>query len=60
MEGNNWTFYDDTNTKLPYKQVSSIAIDSSGNKWIGTNGGGLAKFDGKKWKVFNTSNSSNS
>jgi ligand-binding sensor domain-containing protein len=28
-----------------------------GNKWIGTDGGGLAKFDGVNWTVYNTSNS---
>jgi hypothetical protein len=28
----------------------------TGNKWIGTWGGGLAKFDGVNWIVYNTSN----
>jgi ligand-binding sensor domain-containing protein len=37
--------------------VYAIAIDGQGNKWIGTYGGGLAKFDGVRWKVYNTSNS---
>ena len=36
--------------------VNSIAIDGSGNKWIGT-WNGLAKFDGTNWTVYNTSNS---
>ena len=36
---------------------SSLAIDGSGNKWIGTDGGGLAKYDGTNWTVYNTSNS---
>jgi len=35
----------------------TIAIDSSGNKWFGTHGGGISKFDGIKWSNFNTSNS---
>jgi ligand-binding sensor domain-containing protein len=35
----------------------AIAIDGQGNKWIGTDGGGLAKFDGINWTVYNTSNS---
>ena len=38
-----------------------LVIDSMGNKWIGTSGyfggGGLAKFDGKSWTVYDTSNS---
>jgi ligand-binding sensor domain-containing protein len=29
----------------------------AGNKWIGTGNGGLAKFDGTNWTVYNTSNS---
>jgi hypothetical protein len=41
---------------LPDNKVRSITIDGSGNKWIGT-GGGLAKFDGTNWTVYNTSNS---
>jgi ligand-binding sensor domain-containing protein len=36
---------------------SAIAIDGQGNKWIGTGGGGLAKFDGVNWTVYNRSNS---
>jgi hypothetical protein len=36
----------------------AIAIDEEGgSKWIGTYGGGLAKFDGVNWTVYNTSNS---
>jgi hypothetical protein len=37
--------------------VNAIAIDGQGNKWIGTYGGGLAKFDGVNWTVYKTSNS---
>jgi len=37
--------------------VVAIAIDGQGNKWIGTAAGGLAKFDGVNWTVYNTSNS---
>jgi ligand-binding sensor domain-containing protein len=37
--------------------VYAIAIDGQGNKWIGTYGGGLAKFDGINWTVYNTANS---
>ena len=37
--------------------VTCLAIDGSGNKWIGTWNGGLAKFDGTNWTVYNTSNS---
>jgi ligand-binding sensor domain-containing protein len=36
--------------------INAIAIDRSGNKWLGT-WGGLTKFDGVNWTVFTTSNS---
>jgi streptogramin lyase len=49
--------YDKWNTKLPGNYVTAIAIDEQRNKWIGTWGGGLAKFDGVNWTVYNTSNS---
>lgn len=53
---------------FPYKNAV-VAIDRSGNKWIGTDIGrvsddgliqkgiGLIKYDGKTWTVFNSSNS---
>ncbi|MBU0488508.1 MAG: hypothetical protein KKD31_11230, partial [Bacteroidetes bacterium] len=37
--------------------INAIAIDAQGNKWIGTYGDGLAKFDGSIWTTYNTSNS---
>jgi len=33
--------------------VTSIKIDSHGIKWVGTHGGGLARFDGKAWRQYN-------
>ena len=52
------TFYNNSNSGLPGNYVLSLAIDGSGNMWIGTWKGGLAKFDGTNWTVYNTSNSS--
>ncbi|MFW6020189.1 MAG: T9SS type A sorting domain-containing protein [Bacteroidales bacterium] len=40
----------------PGNEVMDIAI-TEGNKWIGTWGGGVAKFDGTNWTVYNKSNS---
>jgi len=66
QDGVSWTVYNTSNSGLPGNYVYSIAIDASGNKWIGTAGewngssivgGGLAKFDGTNWTVYNTSNS---
>jgi len=50
------TFYNRANSGLPSNLVYSVAIDGSGNKWIGTRYG-LAKFDGTNWTVYNTTNS---
>jgi len=52
----NWTVYNTTNSGLPDNTVREIAIDASGNKWIGTNDG-LAEFDGTNWTVYDTTNS---
>ena len=41
---------------LPDNNIYSLAIDGSGNKWIGPLGG-VAEFDGSNWTVYNTSNS---
>lgn len=32
--------------------IHTVAIDPKGNKWIGTYGGGLSKFDGKQWTTY--------
>jgi hypothetical protein len=49
-------FYNKSNSGLSYNGISSIAIDGSGNKWIGT-GGGLTRFDGTNWTTYTTANS---
>lgn len=52
-----WTVYNSSNSGLPDFPITSIAIDGSGNKWIGTEEGGLAKFDGATWTVYDSANS---
>jgi len=49
--------YTEANSGLPDNYVTSIAFGSEGEMWIGTAGGGLAEFDGKRWKVYNAVNS---
>lgn len=39
---------------LPQSQVKGIVEDKSGYLWIGTEGGGLARFDGREFKVYTT------
>ncbi|MCT4646559.1 MAG: ATP-binding protein [Carboxylicivirga sp.] len=37
---------------LPQSEVASIAEDQFGYLWVGTNGGGLCRFNGKDFEVF--------
>jgi len=39
---------------LPQSQVNAMVEDTNGYLWIGTYGGGLARFDGKEFKVYTT------
>ncbi len=39
---------------LPQSQVNAIVEDQFGYLWIGTSGGGLARFDGREFKVYTT------
>ncbi len=39
---------------LPQSQVRAIVEDKSGYLWVGTEGGGLARFDGRDFKVYTT------
>ncbi|WP_460220339.1 sensor histidine kinase [Psychroserpens sp. MEBiC05023] len=38
---------------LPQSQVYAMAQDEKGYLWLGTQGGGLARFDGNNFRVFN-------
>jgi ligand-binding sensor domain-containing protein len=61
-----WIIFNEDNSPLPSNVVNSIVQDQNGVYWIATDakllnqafvGGGLARFDGRTWTVFNTSNS---
>ena len=41
---------------LPQSQVNAISQDAMGYLWIGTQGGGIARFDGKTFTVWNEKN----
>jgi len=45
---------------LPQSQVYDMVQDDKGYLWLGTQGGGLARFDGSTFKVFDESNGLNS
>ncbi|MBL8115386.1 MAG: hypothetical protein JNK60_21065, partial [Acidobacteria bacterium] len=37
---------------LPQAQVTAIAQDPSGFLWVGTQAGGVARYDGRRWETF--------
>ena len=37
---------------LPQSEVRALIQDQTGNLWVGTNGGGLCRFNGKEFQVF--------
>lgn len=39
---------------LPQSQVMGMVEDNNGYLWVGTQGGGLARFDGREFKVYTT------
>ncbi len=41
---------------LPQSQVLCVLEDNNGYLWMGTHGGGLARFDGREFKVYTTRN----
>jgi len=51
---NEWNTYKTFNGIYGYNFITSIAIDSLGNKWFGTLGGGVTKFDGTTWTSYYT------
>ncbi len=57
FDGTNWTSYTATNTDLPFSFISSIAIDTKNNKWIGdVFDGRVAKYDDKNWNTITIPN----
>lgn len=53
----NKTVYNSVNSGLPHNSIQSISIDNNDVIWVGTQQGGLARFDGTNWSVWNMSNS---
>lgn len=39
---------------LPQSQVKAMVEDGNGYLWVGTEGGGIARFDGRDFKVYTT------
>lgn len=51
-QNENWLLFNTSNSSLPDNNVLSLAMDSKGNKWIGTKYGGLVKFNGASWEIY--------
>lgn len=57
-DGKTWKVFNTKNSKLPHNTIYCMTLDSKENLWIGTFGGGVAKFDRKKkWTIYNSKNS---
>ncbi|HEY4485315.1 MAG TPA: two-component regulator propeller domain-containing protein [Nitrospiria bacterium] len=41
-----------TNGGLMSKGIYTVKVDGQGNKWIGTYGGGMTRYDGNSWKTY--------
>jgi len=52
-----WTTYNNSNTggAIGNNKIQGVAVDSGGVKWLGTAGGGAAKFTGTSWQKYTTS-----
>ena len=51
FDGTTWTIYDAWNSGMPDNNVSSVAVEQNGTKWIGTSFGNVAEFDGTNWII---------
>ncbi|MEJ7679441.1 MAG: hypothetical protein WKG06_16590 [Segetibacter sp.] len=49
-DGSKWTNY--TNIFPWHEEIFAIAIDKQSNKWIGSRGGGVAKFDDVSYSYY--------
>ncbi|MBN1301936.1 MAG: T9SS type A sorting domain-containing protein [Melioribacteraceae bacterium] len=47
-----WVVYKSDNSELPSNSIAALTIDSDGQIWIGSNLGGLTKFDGNEFTVY--------
>lgn len=56
-QSSQWITFNGANSRIPNNTVYSVVVDKQDLKWIGTDGYGLARFDGKNWTVYNSKNS---
>jgi len=46
LEGDTWTHYNMSNSKIATDRIYGVAIDKNGDKWMASFGGGLIKYKG--------------
>jgi ligand-binding sensor domain-containing protein len=51
LDDTTWSIYNTANSDIPDDFVNAIAVDDSGNTWVGTTKG-AAKFDGSAWSIY--------
>jgi ligand-binding sensor domain-containing protein len=52
FDGENLTHFTPDNSGLPDYYVTSVVDDRKGNKWIGTYGGGVARYNDTTWTIY--------
>ncbi len=53
----NWQSYTAENSGLALNGIADILVDSQGQVWAATLGGGLNRLDGERWQVYRVGNS---
>lgn len=52
-----WTSYTSADVDLGWGGVSDLLVDSDGQVWVSTLGGGISLWDGQNWRSYRASNS---
>ena len=55
-ENDVWTNYNESNSDIGNRSVSTLKLDNNNNLWIGFSYGGASKFDGTTFTNYNTTN----
>ncbi len=51
-----WQFYNTSNSGIVANYTTCVAVDETGNVWVGTNMFGISKFDGNNWQTYIVAN----
>jgi ligand-binding sensor domain-containing protein len=62
LQNDQWTYFNTSNSGLPYNTVLTLTEGAPGTLWVGTShsaeaGGALASFNGRAWHGYETDNS---